>query len=399
MQQIAHVKTTTPRRVCSPGRPPPIPAGGAELPGAGVSGAIWAKALFPLLPIGRFRYHLAGMRLPSSIVDRLRSAYEGKHVCVTGGAGFIGGHVIDTLLSVGASTSIIDDLSNSGLFHLAELIELEPERTRFVHGSILEDAALSEAAERSDVIIHLAAIGSVPLSIEQPERTWEVNATGTLRVLEAARRHGARRVVFAASSSAYGDTQALPKTETMTALPLSPYAVSKLAGEHLMRVWSGCYGLSTACVRYFNIFGPRQSADSAYAAVISAFAKRLLAGQAPVIYGDGQQSRDFTFVSNAVVATLLAGASQRELAGDAINVGTGRSITLLELAAAMRELAAGDGSMIPDPVHEPARVGDVMHSLADVSKAKELIGYEPIVAFEEGLHETFAWYRSVLSGA
>jgi len=356
------------------------------------------KPPFLLLPRSVSRYH-RWMRLPSSIVGRLRSAYEGKHVCVTGGAGFIGGHVVDTLLSVGARIAIIDDLSNSSLFHLAELIELEPDRIRFVHGSILEDAALNEVARDAEVIIHLAAVGSVPLSIEQPERTWEVNATGTVRVLEAARRYGAKRVVFAASSSAYGDTETLPKVETMTASPLSPYAVAKLAGEHLMRVWSGCYGLSTASVRYFNIFGPRQSADSAYAAVISAFAKRLLAGQAPVIYGDGRQSRDFTFVSNAVVATLLAGASHHELAGEVMNVGTGRSITLLELAAAMSELAGRDGSMIPDPVHEPSRAGDVKHSLADISKAKEILGYEPIVAFEDGLRETFAWYRSVLSGA
>jgi nucleoside-diphosphate-sugar epimerase len=339
------------------------------------------------------------MRLPSSIVDRLRSAYEGEHVCVTGGAGFIGGHVVDTLLSVGARISVIDDLSNSSLFHLAELIELEPDRVRFVQGSILEDEALAQAMEGVQVVVHLAAVGSVPLSIDQPERSWEVNATGTVRVLEASRRVGVRRVVFAASSSAYGDTETLPKVETMTARPLSPYAVSKLAGEHLMRVWSGCYGLSTASVRYFNIFGPRQSADSAYAAVISAFAKRLLAGEPPVIYGDGEQSRDFTFVSNAVVATLLAGASDRKLAGEVINVGTGRSISLLELAGRMGELAAADGSMVPEPIHEKPRAGDVKHSLADISRAKELLGYEPIVSFEDGLRETFAWYRSVLSGA
>jgi nucleoside-diphosphate-sugar epimerase len=338
------------------------------------------------------------MQMPADTIASLRASFSGKRVCVTGGAGFIGGHLVDTLLAAGAQVQVIDDLSNSDLTHLAPLVELEPDRVTFVRGSILEDAALAEAINGCKVVFHLAAMGSVPLSIEQPERAWEVNATGTLRVLQAAHKADAHRVVFAASSSAYGDTVALPKVETMPPCPKSPYAVTKLAGEQLMRVWSECYGLSTACVRYFNIFGPRQSADSAYAAVIAAFASRLLAGQAPVIYGDGTQTRDFTFVSNAVLATMLAGSSSRPLKGEVMNVGVGTQISLLQLAEQMR-VAAGLNGQTPGPIHKEPRAGDVDHSLADISLARELIGYEPIARFEDGIQETVSWYRSQLSGS
>src|SRR5262245_13062255 len=211
------------------------------------------------------------MKFPAGTVERLRRHYEGRPVCVTGGAGFIGGHLVDALLSLGAAITVIDDLSNSTLAHLAGLIELEPERVRFVHGSILDDDAMADAAQGSRTVFHLAAVGSVPLSVAQPQRSWSVNATGTIRVLEAARKAWGRstrgeRVVFAASSSAYGDDPTLPKIETQTPRALSPYAASKLAGEHALAAWSHSYGISTASLRYFNIFGPRQSADSAYAA-------------------------------------------------------------------------------------------------------------------------------------
>ncbi len=338
------------------------------------------------------------MQMPADTIASLKASYAGTRVCVTGGAGFIGGHLVDTLLAAGALVQVIDDLSNSDLTHLAPLVELEPDRVMFVQGSILEDAALAQAIDGCKVVFHLAAMGSVPLSIDEPERAWEVNATGTLRVLQAARKANAQRVVFAASSSAYGDTIELPKVETMPPCPKSPYAVTKLAGEQLMRVWSECYGLSTACVRYFNIFGPRQSADSAYAAVIAAFASKLLAGEAPVIYGDGQQTRDFTFVSNAVLATLLAGSSSRPLKGEVMNVGVGTQISLLQLAEEMR-LAAGLNGKTPGPIHEAPRAGDVDHSLADISLARELIGYEPIARFEDGIQETVAWYRTKSSGS
>lgn len=340
-------------------------------------------------------YYEDAMRLPTEKVTKLRSFYQGRAVCVTGGAGFIGGHLCDALLSVGAEIRVIDDLSNSTLEHLAGLIELEPDRVRFIHGSILDDA-LKVAMSGCQTVFHLGALGSVPKSVEEPQRTWSVNATGTLRVLEAARTAKAMRVVFAASSSAYGDQPDLPKVESMPTQPLSPYAASKLAGEQLLEVWSRCYGVSTASMRFFNIFGPRQSADSAYAAVVAAFAKALFAGEAPTIFGDGSQSRDFTFVSNAVLALLLAGAAPNRLSGQVMNIGTGRRVTVAELATVMARQA---GVPHIHPVMRASRPGDVLHSLADISLAKALIGYEPVASLEDGLAETMEWYKRVFAGA
>lgn len=342
------------------------------------------------------------MKLPAEIVDRLRAHYDGRRVCVTGGAGFIGGHLVDALVSLGASTAVIDDLSNSTLDHLGELIDLEPDRVRFVHGSILDDEAMTEAAAGARVIFHLAAMGSVPRSIAEPQRCWSVNATGTVRALEVARKVKAHRLVFAASSSAYGDDPALPKVETQLPRPMSPYAASKLAAEYALQTWSHSYGLSTVSLRYFNIFGPRQAADSAYAAVIAAFARRLLAGERPIIFGDGQQSRDFTGVSNAVLATLLAGATDRPLAGEVVNVGTGRRITLMQLLEKMAAIVAKDSSAAgeppaPHPIFEPARTGDVAHSLADIRRAGELLGYTPFHSFDHALEETVMWYKQSMS--
>lgn len=322
-------------------------------------------------------------------------------MCVTGGAGFIGGHLVDALLSVGARIAVLDDLSNSSLDHLAGLIELEPERIRFVHGSILDDDAVNDALEGARTIFHLAALGSVPRSVEAPQRTWSVNATGTVRVLEGARRiwktpRAGDRVVFAASSSAYGDDPTLPKVETQTPRPMSPYAASKLAGEAALAAWSHSYGFSTVGLRYFNIFGPRQPADSVYAAVIAAFARRLLAGQPPVIFGDGSQSRDFTSVTNAVLATMLAGAADRPLRGEVVNIGTGRRISLLELARIMADRC---GMPHVHPEFAPKRAGDVPHSLADFSRARELLGYVPIASLEDGLEETLEYYRRQLAAS
>ena len=244
----------------------------------------------------------------------------------------------------------------------------------------------------------------MPRSIEQPQRSWSVNATGTVRILEAARKLWAgrsgpgshERVVFAASSSAYGDDPALPKVETQLPRPLSPYAASKLAGEQALAAWSRSYGLGAVSLRYFNVFGPRQPADSAYAAVIAAFAKRLLAGEQPTIFGDGLQSRDFTSVTNAVLATLLAGASDRPLSGEVINVGTGKRTTLRDLA---RVMADGCGAPHVQPIFAAARLGDVPHSLADIGRARELLGYAPIEGLEGGLQETIAWYKSEMAGS
>lgn len=336
------------------------------------------------------------MKLPADKVTRLREAYEGRPVCVTGGAGFIGGHLIDVLMAVGATVSVIDDLTNSTLEHLSGLIELEADRLRFIHGSILDDAALRSAMQGAKTVFHLAAIGSVPRSVQEPQRSWSVNATGTLRVLEHARAVNAERVIFAASSSAYGDQPDLPKVETMPARPLSPYAASKLAGEQLMSVWAHTYGLSTASLRYFNIFGPRQSADSAYAAVVAAFTKALLNGEAPVIFGDGRQTRDMTFVSNAVLATLLAGASPQRLSGQVVNVGTGKRLSILELAQRLAELC---GATQVHPVFKPGRAGDVRDSLADIGQARQLLGYEPVASLDDGLAETVEWFKRSLAHA
>ncbi|HYF13553.1 MAG TPA: NAD-dependent epimerase/dehydratase family protein [Phycisphaerales bacterium] len=330
------------------------------------------------------------MKLPADKVAQLRPFYSGRAVLVTGGAGFIGGHLVDALMSLGAAVNVIDDLSNSGLDHLAGLIELEPDRIRFTHASVLDDEALRDAAEGVRTVFHLAALGSVPRSVEAPQRTWSVNATGTVRVLEAARALGAERVVFAASSSAYGDQPELPKVETQPPRPMSPYAASKLAGEHLLATWSRTYGLSTVSLRYFNVFGPRQPADSAYAGVVAAFAKALLNGNAPTIYGDGEQTRDMTYVSSAVLGTLLAGAAPARLAGEAINIGTGRRVTVTELAAMMARACASPHLRAS---HLPERAGDVKHSLADIGLAKRVLGYEPIGSLEDGIAETVEWFR------
>jgi nucleoside-diphosphate-sugar epimerase len=343
------------------------------------------------------------MKLPAEKVNRLRGFYEGRDVCVTGGAGFIGGHLVDALLGCGANVAVIDDLSSSSLEHLAGLIELEPDRLRFTHGSILDDEALAEAVRGSRTVFHLAAVGSVPRSLEEPERAWNVNATGTLRVLESARESrrvlgdgGVERIILAASSSAYGDDGHLPRIETATPRPVSPYGASKVAAEHLMSVWARSFGLSTACLRYFNVFGPRQPADTQYAGVIAAFAKRLLAGESPVILGDGRQTRDFTFVADAVLATLLAGASPHQFAGEVMNIGTGRAISITDLAKLMAERL---GAAHLEPEYASPRPGDARDSLADISRARELLGYEPMSSLATGMDETLEWYRQTLAGA
>lgn len=355
------------------------------------------------------------MKLPADKVNQLRAFYDGRNVCVTGGAGFIGGHLCDALLSLGATISVLDDLSNSTLEHLSGLIELEPERVRFMHGSLLDDEALARAItvnptngqqpECCKTVFHLAALGSVPQSVREPQRTWSVNATGTLRVLEAARSGGnprainkgtskVERVVSISSSSVFGNHPQMPKTEDQLLQPLSPYAASKAAGEHLAASYAACYGLSTVSLRFFNVFGPRQSADSAYAAVIPAMTKKLLDGEAPVIFGDGEQTRDFTFVSNAVLAVLMAGASTTQLKGQALNIGAGQRISVNQLAASLTQLCERQGVR---PIYEPERAADVKHSYADTSLAKQLIGYEPVTTLESGLAETVEWFKRTMA--
>jgi nucleoside-diphosphate-sugar epimerase len=270
-----------------------------------------------------------------------------------------------------------------------------PKDVEFVLGSILDRELLKKCTQGCGVVFHQAALGSAPRSLEEPRKYQEVNSTGTLNVLEAARECGARRMIFAASSSAYGDAAELPKVETMPALPRSPYAATKVAGEAMSAAYGAGMGLDTVSLRYFNIFGPRQATDSAYAAVIAGFAKAMLGGKRPTIYGDGEQSRDFTYVDNVVHANLLAARRQRRLDGMAINVACGSRITINELAQRMARALGRDDLK---PIHAPERAGDVKHSLADLRRAKEILGYEPIVDFAAGLAATMQWYRGAMGG-
>ena len=334
--------------------------------------------------------------IPDEQRERLTEALSNQLVCVTGGAGFIGGHLVDALVALGARVTVIDDLSNADAGHLATVIDACPEQARFVQGSILDPVALSAAVEGARYVFHLAALGSVPRSVEDPARTWVVNATGTMRVLSAAHKGGARRVIYSASSSAYGNNPTLPKTETMHPEPMSPYAASKLAGESLCRAWSGSYGLDTVSLRYFNIFGSRQRAGSAYAAAIPAFLSAYAEGVAPTIFGSGEQTRDFTHVSNAVYANLLAMAHGGALGGEVLNVGAGRRTSVNELASTLaRHAGAGDVGA----THAPERAGEVMHSVADIGAIRERLGYGVVTGMDEGLEATARWFMARLSAS
>ena len=317
------------------------------------------------------------------LAETLWRSLSRRATLVTGGAGFIGSHLASALSQLGASVVVLDDLS--GGFRE----NIPAGNVEFLEGSILDRDLLTRATRGCRYVFHEAALGSVPRSVKEPRLFHEVNSTGTLNVLEAAREAGVTRVLFAASSSAYGDNPILPKTEAMAPQPLSPYAANKIAAEALLSAYSASYGLDTASLRYFNIFGPRQNANSAYAAVIAAFAAALLGGRHPTIYGDGEQSRDFTYIDNVVHANLLAAGAERRLSGAVINVACGDRISVNELAQKMASLLGR-----PDltPRHEPDRAGDVKHSLADLTLADSLLGYRPIVSFDAGLKETVAWY-------
>jgi len=334
------------------------------------------------------------MPVPPRHADHLSVAFSETTVCVTGGAGFIGSHLVDALLDLGAHTTVIDDLSTADLAHLAPRITENPERLRFVHGSILDDEALRAAVAEARLVVHLAALSSVPRSLDDPERSFAVNATGTLRVLRAAQSAGARRVVLAASSSAYGDTDELPKHERMPPRPRSPYAAGKLAGEHLAAAAAATSDLDTAALRFFNVFGPRQTVDSPYAAVIPRFAARLLEGKAPIIHGDGAQTRDFTHVDNAVLALLLAAAATERLDGAVLNVGCGARHTVADLARLMAEAINPEA---PAPEHVDPRPGDVHDSLADLTAVRDTLGYEPVTEFEPGVRAVARWYAEAAS--
>jgi nucleoside-diphosphate-sugar epimerase len=304
---------------------------------------------------------------------------------VTGGAGFIGSNTVDELVRRGHSVVVLDDLSSGKEENLAEVRG----KITFMKGSITDLEAVQKAMHQAEYVIHLGARTSVPRSVKDPIDTNRINVDGTLNVLVAARDNKVKRVVYAGSSSAYGDTPTLPKVESMTPVPISPYGVAKYVGELYAQTFGRCYGLENVSLRYFNIFGPRQDPDSPYSGVLSRFAAAILDGTPPVVYGDGEQTRDFTFVENAVQANLLA-CEAPSASGNAYNIGTGFSVSLNQTLELLRGIS---GKKI-EAKHEPARDGDIRDSLADIRKAKEDLGYEPTVLFEEGLRRTFEWYRS-----
>lgn len=309
---------------------------------------------------------------------------QGRAALVTGGAGFIGSHLVDRLVRDGWRVRVLDDFSSGREANLAAA----GEGVELVRGDVGDAAALERALRGAEVVFHQAAVASVPRSVADPVRTHEVNATGTLLVLEAARRAGARRAVFAASSAAYGDSPEIPKLEAMPPSPISPYALQKWVGEAYCALYAGLYGLETVALRYFNVFGPRQDPKSEYAAVIPRFVTACLAGETPVVFGDGEQTRDFVFVADAVAANVLA-ADAPAASGAVVNVASGRRTSLNEILALVGELT---GSAVR-PRHEPARQGDVRDSVADLSRARALLGFEPAVDLREGLRRTIEGFR------
>jgi len=304
---------------------------------------------------------------------------------VTGGAGFIGSNMVDELVRRGHSVTVLDDLSAGKESNLADVRA----RIDFQQGSITDLPTVEAACRGVDCVIHLAARTSVPRSVADPLETNRINIDGTLNVLVAARMAKVRRFVYAASSSAYGETPTLPKVETMKPEPISPYGVTKYAGELYAQAFGHSYGLENACVRYFNVFGPRQDPTSPYSGVLSRFMLAVIEGQQPVVFGDGEQSRDFTYVENVVDETLRAceapGAS-----GKVFNGGTGARITLNEVLKLLGKIT---GKKI-EAKYVPPRTGDIRDSQADISLARKVLGYEPRVLFEEGLQRTWAWYKS-----
>jgi nucleoside-diphosphate-sugar epimerase len=309
---------------------------------------------------------------------------------VTGGAGFIGSHLVEELLRRGHSVRIADDFSTGKRANIDAAVRAAGVAggVEVVEGDLADLAVARAAADGADYVLHQAAIPSVPRSVKDPISSNRANIDGTLNVLVAARDAGVKRVVFAGSSSEYGDTPTLPKREDMTPDPLSPYALQKLVGEQYLKQFTRLYGLETVSIRYFNVFGPRQDPGSPYSGVISLFIKWLLEGTRPTIHGDGEQTRDFTYVANVVDGVLRA-AEARAVSGESINVATAGRISLNEL---LRGLQAIIGTSL-EPIYGPPREGDVRHSQASIAKAEHLLGYRPTVPFEEGLRRTVVWFR------
>jgi len=307
---------------------------------------------------------------------------------VTGGAGFIGSALARELVRRGERVRVLDNLATGRRDNLSDI----QDHVEFVQADLCDPAALEPALAGVRLVLHQAAIPSVPRSIADPLETHRANVDGTLHLLVAAKQAGVERLVYAASSSAYGDTPALPKVETMEPNPLSPYAVSKLVGEYYAKVFTRVYGLQTVSLRYFNVFGPHQDPTSPYSGVLSQFITALLKGERPRVFGDGEQSRDFTYVADAVRANLLA-CTAREAPGRVFNIGTGRRHTLKQTLTILGKILG----CRQEPIYEPARAGDVRHSQADLTAARRWLGYEPSISFEQGLLETVAWYKENLT--
>ncbi len=305
--------------------------------------------------------------------------------CVTGGAGFIGSHLIEALLTEGHEVVVVDNLVTGHLRNLDSVTS----RITFHEGNVGDLDLMTEALQNVEVIFHLAALASVPRSIERPLDTHRETLTASVNLLEAARTTGVRRIVYAASSSAYGDQPGESKVETMLPRPMSPYAAAKTAMEFFFSAWARAYGLETVGLRYFNVFGPRQDPEGAYAAVIPRFITKLMAGESPVITGDGNQSRDFTPVANVIHGNLLAMSATDLPSGVVMNLACGHRITLPELVDSLNQVM---GTSL-EPVYTDPRSGDIRHSLADISRARTLLGYEPVVDFNEGLRRTVEFAR------
>lgn len=310
---------------------------------------------------------------------------------VTGAAGFIGSNLVEELLNRGETVIGLDNFSGGFKENLAWVAQ-HPNQAlfTFVEGDIRDEKTCKDVCAGADYVLHQAALGSVPRSIEFPLMFEENNINGTLKLLIAARDAGVKRFVFASSSSVYGDTPTLPKTETHMPTPKSPYAITKLTGEHLCSVFYECYGLPTVALRYFNVFGPRQNPASQYSAVIPKFVTAFRKCESPVIYGDGEQTRDFTFVKNVVQANLNACTASQGAFGKAMNIGCGSRISVKQLAEQMKQIIQSTAEIR----YEPTRAGDVKDSLADIARAESLIGYSQLIQLDQGLQETIRWYLS-----
>ncbi len=306
---------------------------------------------------------------------------------VTGGAGFIGSNICKTLVAQGCSVRVVDNLLTGKRSNLAEVID----DIEFIEADMGDSQVARSAVKDIDAVLHQGALPSVPLSVDNPAATHKHCVDATFTLLLAARDAGVRRFVYAASSSAYGDTPTLPKVETMPARPLSPYAVAKLVGEYYCSVFYEVYGLETISLRYFNVFGPHQDPTSQYAAAIPAFVTAVLKDEPPTVYGDGEQSRDFTYIDNVVEANLLAARAKRTK-GEVVNIACGEAVTVNDVIDIINEVLEKNVK----PVYAPTRAGDVKHSLADITRAREVIGFEPVISFEDGLRKAIDWYKEHL---